>query len=395
MPHTRLLIPPVLAILIGLPVSQARPIAPLDSVLVIPSGPLEDVLVNDGMQIVIQQQRLRLHRFSARADGKGIQVWQGILLEPESTPPSEGSIDAALNAATLILRNGRLTGSLRWQGEAYRLDTVAGRKYRLTHVPEAAHMALDHGPAGDRLAMDMTSVAALDEDTSTAVIRVLVVGTTPARKAYDGDLHDLVVLEIEESNQTFKRSGIDIRLELAAYVPVEYTPIGGEPHATNALMGKDDGHLDEVHPLRDRVSADVVVMLSEARFGENERQPWCGWAARVVAAEDSAFANVNWRCLAGRYSFVHEIGHLIGAAHDNETSTDHPMYRFAHGYRHEPGQGGGWRTLMSYDCVIRCPRLGYWSNPDVLLDGVPMGDRVIADNHRALQLRRHIVAGFR
>ncbi|XDR19075.1 hypothetical protein AB5975_21325 [Pseudomonas putida] len=40
-------------------------------------------------------------------------------------------------------------------------------------------------------------------------------------------------------------------------------------------------------------------------------------------------------------------------------------------------------------------RLPYWSDPQREVDGIRLGDKDTADNHRLLEERKGIVAGFR
>ena len=50
---------------------------------------------------------------------------------------------------------------------------------------------------------------------------------------------------------------------------------------------------------------------------------------------------------------------------------------------------------MAYNCASGCPRLNYWSNPNKLYNGVPMGNTTRSDNTRVLNTTRGTVAAFR
>jgi hypothetical protein len=89
-----------------------------------------------------------------------------------------------------------------------------------------------------------------------------------------------------------------------------------------------------------------------------------------------------------------------------------PVFSYSFGY---VNASAGWRTVMAYDDAcedrgIDCPRLPYWSNPDVTWDGEPMGvpegtstgclagefdPNCDADNHKTLNATAPTVAGFR
>lgn len=329
------------------------------------------------------------HRLRQQHMADGSHVWEGIVVADGDPVPHLDSLAAALNSATLILHDGRLTGALRKDGELFRIHALANGRQVLERAVMPAERRLDHG-AVQAMTSDATrNVQASDAD-EPVVIRVLVVGSTPAREAYPGDLGDLVRLEIAESNRSFERSGIGIKLELADYQPIDYVPIGGDPVDTDALVDPNDGRADEIHPMRDASAADLVMMINSA-----DDAGWCGWAAVVGASAETAFAHVNWKCMGGNFSFVHELGHLLGARHNVEIDPTEEPYPFGHGYLFTTASKPQWRTIMSYDCDESCPRLGYWSNPDIALDGDPMGTKELQDNHRVLQLTRHEVAGFR
>ena len=120
-----------------------------------------------------------------------------------------------------------------------------------------------------------------------------------------------------------------------------------------------------------------------------------GLASGIGSTAATAFAAVYWDCATGYYSFAHEIGHLQSARHDIANDPSTSPYAFGHGYRYEPASGTGWRTIMAYDCTRGCPRLNYWSNPNISYNGIPMGIASSADNQRVLVTTKHTVAGFR
>nr|AAB35279.1 peptidyl-Asp metalloendopeptidase {internal fragment} [Pseudomonas fragi, ATCC 4973, Peptide Partial, 54 aa] [Pseudomonas fragi] len=51
---------------------------------------------------------------------------------------------------------------------------------------------------------------------------------------------------------------------------------------------------------------------------------------------------------------------------DIATDSSTSPYAYGHGYRYEPATG--WRTIMAYNCTRSCPRLNYWSNPNISYD---------------------------
>ncbi|MEQ1576577.1 MAG: M12 family metallo-peptidase, partial [Hyphomicrobium sp.] len=217
------------------------------------------------------------------------------------------------------------------------------------------------------------------------VISVLVAYTKKAA-SYFGDLEkDLIALAIEDANQSFRNSGINhVTLELVHAYQTDYAEDGSHFEHVFRFADKDDGYMDDVHSLRERYRADVSILVVHDPNG-------CGLAAQVAAPADRAFAVVHHECAATSYSLGHEIGHLIGARHDEALDDSKDPFPFGHGFVF----GKKWRTMMSYkDSCDGCPRLPVWSNPDVKIQGVRAGTKT-SNNARVIAEKAARVAAFR
>lgn len=149
-----------------------------------------------------------------------------------------------------------------------------------------------------------------------------------------------------------------------------------------------DGVMDNIHNSRNTTRADVAVLVINNASS-------CGLASGIGSTAATAFAAVHWDCATGYYSFAHEIGHLQSARHEIATDPSTSPYAYGHGYRYEPSSGSRWRTIMAYACTAGCPRLNFWSNPNINYNGVPMGIASSADNQRVLVNTKAAVAAFR
>ena len=186
------------------------------------------------------------------------------------------------------------------------------------------------------------------------------------------------------------------------------------------LADLEDGYLDEVHELRDLYAADLVHLL----VGRNDY--FCGVANDILEQEedgtfnDSAFGITVDGC--GGLTFAHELGHNMGLRHDryqvlrNEArrdSIDGYNYGYVNQRMFRPGapESARWRTVMAYDAQCHdsldgfwCPKILYFSNPDLTYNGDLLGVPV---NHlsggadgpahaaRTLNENRQVVANFR
>lgn len=338
-------------------------------------------------------QKVLATRSRSESLSDGGSVWYGQIRSPADRlqkASSTGQDDPA-NSVILVRSGNSLTGSIRKDGTLYRLRPL-GDRHVLVEVDES-RMPADHPadynqlpkismPANDRIG------AAQASSGSPATIRVLVVATNAAVAAYGGNMQSLVQLAVAESNQGYTNSNVGITLQLAGYETTSYTESGNFSTDLARFRSTSDGYMDSIHTSRNNTAADVGVLLIN-------NSGYCGLASGIGSTASTAFAAVYWDCATGYYSFAHEIGHLQSARHDIATDPSTSPYAYGHGYRYEPASGSRWRTIMAYACSAGCPRLNFWSNPNISYNGVPMGIASSADNQRVLVNTKATIAGFR
>jgi len=98
--------------------------------------------------------------------------------------------------------------------------------------------------------------------------------------------------------------------------------------------------MPEVNQRRDKAGADLAALIVD-------QADYCGLADAIMADASTAFAVIYHDCATGYYSFAHELGHLMGARHDEQNDPSVP-FSYGHGYRHDLAPS--WRTIMAYDC---------------------------------------------
>jgi len=241
--------------------------------------------------------------------------------------------------------------------------------------------------------------------SSSTIIDVLVVYSDDAR-AGEGSTAAMkarIALAMAETNTSYANAGVNTRLRLVHVREVSYAESGNLATDVNRLAAPNDGHLDQVHRIRNRYGADMVALIVEG-------SPYCGRAADIMATADSAF-QVTRRpgCMTGNYSFGHEFGHLQGARHDAYVDPTTTPYTYGHGYVHPKTAdlSERWRTVMAYNTRCEdwygdpsghperyCTRLQYWSNPGKTFGGDRMGKR-LAKNYKVLDVTAPTVANFR
>lgn len=307
-------------------------------------------------------------------------------------------------------KDGRLTGTVTLGERMFVIRPMGGSMHAVIEQ-SAAKMPQDHAPAPPAMLEEMgmredplvrqgdasmlraapKSTTRTDsgdmrpETDSDITITVLVAYTAAAARHYDDITRDLVELSIEEANQSFRMSGIDnVRLKLVRSYQSDYVETGTHFDHVWRLADRGDGMIEDVHGARDRVGADVAVLIVDDANG-------CGLSTRVNADAEEAFAVVHHGCAASMYSLAHEIGHLIGARHDPALDSHEEPFAYGHGYVN----GKKWRTMMSYkDACNGCMRLPVWSSPTVIVKHEPAGNE-LANNARVIREGAARVARFR
>ena len=214
---------------------------------------------------------------------------------------------------------------------------------------------------------------------------------------------------VAKTNTAYRVSGVNQRIRLVAVEQVNYTE---ETWGTDfvRLVNPSDGYLDEVHAMRDRVAADIVVLIR--RQGRNDSASAAAWDILTPVSVDfapKAFAFISSHDSAR--AFAHELGHLMGLRHDRHAdckggSCAAAAFPYAYGYQNcgPESVAERWRTIMAYEeqCSSRGePRI--FSSPELDHQGDPAGIAGVAPSNavdgpsdavRALNRTRAYVANF-
>ncbi len=308
--------------------------------------------------------------------------------------------------AIMVMKDGRVNGIIQTGSQLYEIVPLDRGRHAIVHVdpskfppdepvPTLRELLQSQPAAEEGFSEKATRAWQNKEDepdpSKVYPLRVIVAYTPAARKAAGGksDMESKIQLAIASANKSYTNSKINIKMELAHCYETNYIESGKATEEVKRFTEKNDGHMDEVHALRGQYAANVAVLIVN-------KMDSCGQAAVIGANQDNAFCVVQLQCLA-YHSFAHEIGHLQGAQHDWEAHLGHtPGFPAAHGYWHkgkEPAEN--WSTVMSYGCTEGCPRLLYWSSPDVSINGVPAGTKECCNNAAALRATAKEISTFK
>jgi hypothetical protein len=299
----------------------------------------------------------------------------------------------SLNSLSLVIVDGLVNGKMTIDDITYGIeyndtnDAYALEIKNYNELPPDGE-PIDRGKnditVQDSLALNSTMSA-----KSYAVIRVLVLYTPDAAASIPNTtVH--ASAQISDANKVFEKSGLsNISIEPAHVATYVNYPI-------SSVVAND--HLDYIETssyadsLRNQYHADLVAIIvsrQESSKQTNKDQGVCGLGNTDVD-ESSAFSLTRVTC--ENYTFVHEIGHNLGAAH-NPLNANQVHYSYAHGYRNS---SNNYRTVMAYDSESECcDRIPYWSSSTNTRNGLPLGQPGVNENDKLMELRAPVVSQFR
>ena len=381
---------------------------------------------------------LRLNLFDDVALEAGVA-----LTAPASAGYSlSGRLRGVAGSMTLVVNRDLIAGTVRTPTTTYTIRSADDDLVTISSLPSSTlpwrEEVLLLPPAPDRgtrrylpiVAPVPTRVSASDAPVAGAEdgsrIDILVVYTPTARELAGGHdwLRTDIDLAVADVNWAYAASGVIQRLNVVLATEVDYVPHDNGFVNLERLQDPNDGHLDEVHAIRDRYAADIVTLEPGGR------QQGAAYRRMEELSTDFAEYAFTSHGISGG-GFAHEFGHIQGLSHDRyqtkqETTDDlagRRPFPYSFGYVNQAAfepdavAAQGWWTIMAYnkqcrDREVFCGgvHLMRFSNPDQSFSwnpdhpgdplGVPGDDPSSsidgpADARRSLNETRHIVANFR
>ncbi len=222
-----------------------------------------------------------------------------------------------------------------------------------------------------------------------SIINVLVLYTPQASAGAGGTssmLHQINTA-VMEANTVFQNSQINARINLAHAAEINYRESGSVSNDLSRLRNPGNGVLAEAHKLRDQFNADLVCLITETGsdlwfYGLQGPSP------------DNAFSIVRRPYLTGGYYFPVALSFNFGCQLEPAYADSVGAFPYAYGYSF-------WGYDAFYSTVegFSGQRIPFFSNPDIMYQGVPIGIPAgqlgAADNALVINQTAPIVAAFR
>ncbi len=250
------------------------------------------------------------------------------------------------------------------------------------------------------------------DSNETVQINVMVVYTSAAEKwaTDNGTTMNLLISHvIATGNTVLSNSKTYTNLNLVYSGEVDYEEKGdSEEDISYDLDNLRDGNVPNVHSLRDTYNADLVTMflqvdedwggkargLRDSHTDPSERQVW--------SLVDIESVNSTLGGSIEGFTYIHELGHLMGAGHHKEQTFQWgpQYYDYSAGWRWTSGDNR-YCTVMTYRGGQYFPdgqshvRIPYFSNPSIYSSGAAFGHIEDGDNARTIRNLRHQIACYR
>lgn len=306
---------------------------------------------------------------------------------------------------------------------AVQMDPSKVRSPNIGHndmaVPEAS--TLRDAMAGQVLAakaqVAQNAVAQAAPPTAANTIDVAIAYTAGFRnkaQLTQGSVTTALTYLLQVANQGFSNSNVNGYLRLVNALEVSYTDSNSNQTALYELTGSNGSAnvaipaaLAPLRTARDQYGADIALLI---RGFQQPEQQGCGiawligangaavdpaqdarWGYGVVSFGDDTGTDGNSYYCAPE-SMVHEVGHLLGSAHDQTNSTSAGRYPYSYGYK---STAGNFYTIMAYGDQGQTP-YRIFSNPNLTTcGGNACGVANSADNARSLNQTISVVSQFR
>jgi hypothetical protein len=150
---------------------------------------------------------------------------------------------------------------------------------------------------------------------------------------------------------------------------------------------------------RNLYKADAVGFITQTASNACGQAYLLGNGNHNADFESSAFSVSVRQCAVDNLTYPHELGHNQGAHHNPENAAPPSQTVFPYAFGHYvSGSANPFRTILSTtsnSICLGCPRIPYFSNPNVAFNAQPTGITDQRDNARTINNTALVFSRFR
>lgn len=358
--------------------SSVRSIEMIDVDARLLDGATQSFFLNFGPGLVLPVKQLNSYWLNDKYTAWSGEIDVGI---------THAGLDYNPNQAVFVRSGDRVFGQIRIEGQVFEVVTMEKGGQILIERDFSVLGTGDDTPKEVLPTTVRPPLKALGSDTraTNTVIRVLQAASPQAINALGGGSAtvDRMNFFLAQANQVYANNGLAITLQDAGKFNSGANERSTVSSNASGLRSPFDGYIDTfAGATRNSRAADLVGLVvntpSDSRL--------CGIVNAIGGGESNGFFVLRHLCT--NFTFVHEIGHLFGARHDNDPTTS--PFSFGHGF---VSSAGNFRTIMAVSSNPQ-PRIALFSTPGQSFNGITAGNS-FRDNERVHDIRRGTMASFR
>ena len=303
-----------------------------------------------------------------------------------------------LNGGSAIfnVNGGNVWATIQAGGDVFEIQPIEGETHSVIHRSTAKFNFPEHLPSHSSIErrpiswLGESGLAAMRASDDPAVRAAATASNPPVRilVAYSDNalaffgsapaLNAAVNTAIAQINTANENSTVPFRAQLVGPIKVSYAGPYDAASVLNAFKS-----MPAVLAAHDSMQADLMVMIEQVPATSD-----AGLSATINASPANAFAVVGTQYMTANQSFAHEVGHLMGADHDQQDTTS-DVFHMGHGFwawqQADSSSNFSFcgHTIMSYaigavkggvgktnyfslppNCAADL-RIPYWSNPQL------------------------------
>lgn len=302
---------------------------------------------------------------------------------------------------TLIGKNGNVFGQLNIENEIYELQDFGGGKNVLFKINPTflsnskcatINGQIDSLHLKDNNESENEMVISLRD--AICNVRVLVLYTSKSEKV--GNPENSAELFINQSNQIFRNSGVNLTFSLAAVMKlVGFSEISGGSYEIDATLQNLRTN-NYVKQLRIDKQADLVILLTDGNWGDYSYRYIGNSYLDNWGQKEYGYALADLDAAGGLYTFTHELAHDFGCKHDDDERGSPDFVYDARGYSFKAPHWWSRKrfTIMAFTSDNNDTRIMHFSNPQIKFKEKYTGIANVRDNAKQLNGEGCLVADY-